>query len=183
MKENLVSKEQLKGYRKPSSVEHFGIASYMEKNIKKTIGMENVLKTIFICFVTIVIFSMLGSEKNFVSREQIASCIIVIVLILIVSYINKNKKQNKALIKKIKNGEYQVLDCYAYKVDLAASTSNGAVVYVVDPYGQHCAARFLVDFRSAKESIANKSLPFLLMKVNDNKNVIYEMFSEKKMGG
>lgn len=179
----LVEAENLKGYRDPNAQELKAVTVYMDNKINKTLQNRDIIKNV--CVVMMCMF-MVGSISRFIGLSLGEGVVMLALSILMLVYIvgsNKARGELKALLTDVKKGQFQVLDCFVYKVDMAADINSGAIVYIVNRSGEKCKTRFVVDEMSATESITNSKLPFLLMRVYMGKRYYYELFSERKLRG
>lgn len=180
MNENKVKKEQL-SYRTPNKDEQEQILKYMTNSVQKDTLFWLLIMIGCIWVETAFILGLLGISSTYSSREKIAVSVIAILLSILLLFINKWRISDKKFIKRIQNGDFQVVSCKVYNIDLHTKVTNGAIIYVCDADGRYCDERFLVDYLSAKEWTKNSEMSFLLMRAIRGKVYYYEMFSERKL--
>lgn len=179
MEKDTVKVEQLIGYRVPRRIEQETILRYMETQLKKSGRLWNVLKSGCAVIDAICILALIGKEH--LLKEKIVLLILAVLLTSFLFFLNNAKKSDRMLLNKVRNGDFRVLDCQAYKVDLAVDAVNDAVVYICTEEGQYCERGFCVDYLSAKEWSQRQSVSFLLMEVIGEKENYYELFTQKKL--
>ena len=181
MGKNVISKEQLYGYREPTKEEHDKIQQYMRAHLKKTGRLWKITKFFCVAVDAFLILGLLGMGGAYPAREKIVVSVLVFFLTVFIFLLNKWKKNDSLFWKKIYKGEFQVLDCSVYQVDFTVELVNNAVVYICTDNEQYCNERFTVDYISAKEWTQKKEVSFLLMKTVCEKDTFYELFTEKKL--
>lgn len=181
MNNNMISKEQLVGYRVPSMVEQKKIQQYMTMKLNKSKKLWNLLKNLCICFDAVFILGLFGVGGIHLAGEKIVMGGIVFLLTAFIFLLNKWKQDDRIFLNRLKEGAFQVLDCSVYEVDFVTDLVNDAVVYICTSNGQYCDERFVVDYISAKEWTQQKEISFLLMRAVRGKDMLYELFTEKKL--
>lgn len=178
---NSIKKEQLTGYRWPTDRERAVITQYLTKSIKKRTGFNGWMKKLFAVVDGFLIVGLFTVGSTYSLGEKLVAAVLILILSLAVFGANAERKKDGGLRKKIENGEFQVLDCQAYKVDMVTDLIGEAIVYICAGQEQYCGDRFVIDYVSAKEWKDHKDIPFLLLKVKNEPEDYYELFSENKL--
>lgn len=174
---NLITRENLTGFRSPTETEKTSIFGYMQKKIaRETRPMIfwGVILSVFAVFLLLYLIQGMGNWGT-----KLIVLLLLIGVIAGVFWIRLCRNQKKALLRKISEGEYEVLDCTAYETSFNVELVGEAPVKICSMDGQYCSEKFLLDLPTAKKCKENSNTRLLLLKCGQD---FYELLSDYRMG-
>lgn len=180
-----IQKEHLTGFRSPSQSEKKKIQAYLLKEFNR---IRRLMRSGSIVFAVLFVSMLSGvveqvKESFFNSGELIVNFMLTILFAGCFLLLHERRVRNRILIEKIGQGEFFVLDCHIYEIDMATDKAETADVYICTRDGQYCRDRFRVDLNTVLIYQQGGEIPLLLMKCSvSGKNMDYfEMFTEEKL--
>lgn len=173
-----VSREELIGYRQPTSIEKDGIYHYMRFDGKRTLRAMAVW--IFVCagIGSFVLLGLIMGIGQIPTGEIIMGTVIFLAAAIAVLILCLNYKSIQRLLDQAETGEYQVMDCYVYEAYFSSQISPEAAVKVRNDHGQYCTFDFTLDRDTAQQCQTDPETRILLAKFSDKR---YELISQKRM--
>lgn len=175
---------ELKGFRKPTAEEQRKICHFMDPVLRQRRKQMNVFRTVIACFSAAMTASavhklLYGVEQ---STQIITEVVITAVFWGIFIAVHKSIYTNKLLDQRIRNGQYQVLDCLSYEhhYHQDQNRTEGSVK-IQTREGVLCEGNFVVDIETALLSEDGKILPLLLLYEQESNES--RVFSEKMLNG
>lgn len=172
-----VRKEQLTGFRRPTESECSGMQDRVLKRLKRT-NRTNGFWCIFLGIIDISMLLSLGG-MNGASSEMMGTLVLAVILTAAVAALWIHGRSNRVLAGKVSRGEFVVLDCRVWELDVSVKIQNGALVRISSMAGQCCADGFRLRRGRVEEWKQNKDMAFILMKCKNEKSKdkdFYELF-------
>lgn len=178
--ENKISRNELTGFRVPTSEETSMIQFTLLKRLERN---RRVLKIMFIIMICLIIGLANGLYDELhagsFSGTAGADTVIGIICILIVVITQKQILKNKLFIDAIQNGKFEVIDCTAYDAELIQDMSLACASVSINVGEKFIKEDFVLELSSPSEWKNVKDMNLLLMKCNIGVECKYELFRNK----
>lgn len=180
----LVDKNSLIGFRRPTQNECVGVHRYAIRRLKsqkRVFGFWSV-------FLGIVALSLLMAAAGMTGEYDLGQRMILGVLALfagtLIIWFHQQNRMERYMADKIEQGQFDVLDCKIYEVNEQVRVAHGTVVRICNAQGQHCAEEFRLQFVYVDDWRKNPNLPCRLVRCRNEKSRdkdYYELFTEEKL--
>lgn len=177
-------KEQLTGFRNLYSDEKEVLQKYMLNDFRRVQKLMRFGSALLAVFFTSMLLTVIEDIKEFsFDKETIVNAILTAILLWGFVLLHERRVRNKILIEKTKQGDFQVLDCFAYETSTSTDKAGTGVVCICTKDGQYCWDRFRVDLGTVRIYQQGGNVPLLLVKCKiPGKNMDYfELFTEYKL--
>lgn len=175
----LVDRDGLTGFRTPAAKEKAGITNYFKKKISAELRVMSFWSAVCSILAGGFLWNLVSDVHPGDRREDMVCLVFLCIAAFILFQIRLSRKRKKALLLRIADGEYGVMECRAYEVKFDISLVGQAEAKIFNGSGQYCKTCFLLDETTAKRCKSREEVRLLLLKCSDG---FYELLSEQKMG-
>lgn len=163
-----VSTEQMSGFREPSASEHSAIARHVRNTYAKSLQPMVFWQYFFTTAAAMFLLNLLVFFADKPLGANVIYAVFAIASAAAAYLTTASLKKGRAVLRKVANGEYQVMECRAYEVSYNAEQVSTGAVKIVNERGQYCGADFRVDKGIARICEKDMDTKLLLVKCGDD---------------
>lgn len=161
-------KEKLTGFRNPTANEKERVYNH----VKKECGYAHRFDTFWRIFFEFIAVSCIATFVKYLYqggmpiREVIFVLILGILLIICVLKMKKEDRRLLRIISTIKDGNFQVIDCYSTKLEMfigGDGSHDAGIVYLETAKGQLCCDKFIISSKDARANRNRTRVPLILI--------------------
>lgn len=163
-----MKKEELTGLRNPTISEKEDVCHYVEKECGHNIKINTFWRMFFeiisiACIVAFLRYLYQGGET---ARQAFFELILGIILGIITLAMKRGDRKQRKFMEAIRQGNFQVIDCYSTKLEIAHGYDSRAtvgIIYLETFQGQVCSDKFIIANKDAYANENKERIPLLLI--------------------
>lgn len=163
-----VDREQMSGFRDPTASEHRAIARHVRNTYAKSLRPMVFWQYFFTTAAAMFILNLLVFSADKPFGANVIYAVFAIVSAAAACLTTASLKKGRIVLQKVRDGEYQVMECRAYEVSYNAEQVSTGAVKIVNERGQYCEADFCVDKGIARICEKDIDTKLLLMRCGED---------------
>lgn len=175
--ENKISKQEITGFRIPTSTEVSIIQNDLLKDLRRNRKIMIISQFFFICLTISSIYEAYSQAKIGLLDGTFAVNIVLGLFCIMLQVLTiKQKRHNKLFFEAIKDKKFEVIDCTAYDAELIQDMSHACASVFINVSEKFVKDEFVLRLKTPSEWKDVKNMSLILMKCDTGLNYEYRLY-------